>query len=262
MGIVNLCRIIKRNPKYSKRVKQILKKYGNKKISNLIVHRCVLPNSLLNFFNFMSLGDFYNKLYNHNIDIMYHVWFEIELEDFTNSITFDKNLVLYADVNNYKINNTEKMNISLNKEITLNEFIKNGLNKMGKKQFYKYILPNINCQNWCIQLLKANNIDITSYKSFIIQDNLLQNVTNVTNTNIVNKIINFFSLFFYYFGINYDSKIMIPYLYYLFAFFIILIILTIFCFYFLLKNIFNNFSRFIEFLRPIKISIANYEIQL
>jgi hypothetical protein len=259
-NINNLCKFLKKinnNSKleYSKKVRNILKKYGSKKILALRVYRQSI-NALFDVaLNLISIGDYNNKMKKHNIDNCYHVWFEIEVENINKNIIFEKNNVINAytiskNKKNARYNDETFINIELNKKnnITLKNFFNNGLVKIGKTNYFKYNLSNFNCQTWCLKLLQANEFDNPIYKNFIEQSFY----GDLKNKEIINKLVSFF---------NFDFNVP-RVLYYLKGALIILLLLILIMFYFIFKNMYTGIMYFIKVIKPIKISFADYHYEL
>ena len=74
-----------------------------------------------------------------------------------------------------------KQNISIleiNKSdfnITINEFLNNCLIKIGPEKYFMYDPLNNNCQDFIINLLTSNNIDLKNIITFIKQDIIYKN---------------------------------------------------------------------------------------
>jgi len=255
-NISHLCKIIKKmnntsKPKYSRKVKKILEKYGNKKIITLKVCRDIIPNIVVLIADLVSFGDYSSKMKQHNVVNSYHVWFEFELEELNKTIIFEKNNIINAytiNQNNDNANNKNCITINLKKDFSLNNFLNNGLAKIGKTNFHKYDLSNFNCQLWCLKLLEANDIEISIYKDFIEQSFYC----NLKNKEFINKVVNLLNF-------NFNIKKLYSYLNYIL---IILLVITLIIFYFILKNIFISANYFISIIKPIKISFANYHYEL
>ena len=64
----------------------------------------------------------------------------------------------------------EDKEVSINKNLTINELLNNTINKMGKDLFFKYDASNNNCQNFILNVLKANNLGDEGDYNFIKQD--------------------------------------------------------------------------------------------
>jgi len=109
-----------------------------------------------------------------------------------------KTHVATIDVSNVQTSETEKLEVILNKNITLDEFITNTQNKMGSNYFLYSAFSN-NCQDFVVNLLEANNLLTEENKLFVKQDvtdiakklkktsKFADNVTNVASifTNIL-----------------------------------------------------------------------------
>jgi hypothetical protein len=235
------------NPEYCKKVKSILKKYGRKNITKLSVHRELMPDILIKFFNFSTFGDLYKNMKKQGIDNLYHVWFEIEVDGFNEIIIIEKNNIINAEIKYDYLNKTEFIDISLNQSISLNKFLQNGVKKIGKKNFYSFIFPHINCQNWCLNILKSNTIDIEKYQDFI-----LQKIFNkkMKNKDLLNKLIWFVSII----DLPIESRKLNIIVFYSLIILALLICIT----YFLMKKIYNSL---ISCIKPFNISIPDFKIE-
>jgi len=250
-NINKLCKFLKKinsnaKLKYSKKVQNIFKKYGNKKIVAVRVYRKSINSSFNFLINLLSFGDYMYKLKQHDVKDCYHVWFEIELENLSKKIVFEKNNVIAARVIN-KSNEGHFIDVELKNDVNLKTFFNNGLEKIGKTNYYKYNLCDFNCQTWCLKVLEANNIDNAIYKSFIEQSFC----ENLKNKNFINKLVSFFNF-------EFDVE---KFLYYLKRFFIILVLLLLIIFYYIFKNTYAGIIYFIKIIKPIKLSFANYHYE-
>jgi hypothetical protein len=259
-NINKICKFLKKinntsKLEYSKKIKNIFTKYGNKKIVALRVYRKSINILFDVALNLISFGDYNDKMKKNNVKNCYHVWFEIEVENSKKTIIFEKNNVINAYLinkhkQNSRQNNETFINIELKNDssITLKNFFNNGFAKIGKTNYYKYNLSYFNCQTWCLKVLEANDFNNPSYKSFIEQSFY----GNLKNKEIINKLVSFF---------NFDFNVE-KFLYYLKGLLVILISLLLIIFYFIFKNIYTGIIYFVKVIKPIKISFADYHYEL
>jgi len=259
-NINKLCKFLKKinnssKLEYSKRVKNIFKKYGNKKIVALRVYRKSINILFDVALNLISFGDYSDKMKKNNVTNCYHVWFEIELENVNKKFIFEKNNVINAYIiNKLKQNSSQYEEDFINVElknhasITLKNFFNNGFAKIGKTNYYKYNLCDFNCQTWCLKVLEANDFKNSTYTNFIEQSFY----GNLKNKEIINNLVSFF---------NFDFNVE-KFLYYLKGLLVILVSLLLIIFYFIFKNIYTGIVYFIKVLKPIKISFADYHYEL
>jgi hypothetical protein len=96
----------------------------------------------------------------------------------------------------------EKINVPINKNITIDEFIENASKKFGNKYWSDYDALRNNCQNWVAMTLKANGLYSSSVASFTNQNaerlikELPEYTSHVSNAitdtaSIINRIIQF-----------------------------------------------------------------------
>jgi len=176
--------------KYSKNVKNILKKYGAQNIKKISVHRTLMTRLMYNLTNFITCYDLYYTMKKQGIEMLYHVWFEIEVEGFNEIIIIEKNNTIHTEIKDDFSNKREFINIDFKHNIKLNSFLENGLKRIGKKNYYLLNFPHKNCQYWCLTLLKANHINTRKYKDFIFQK---INKKHIKNANVINTIVRFVS---------------------------------------------------------------------
>ena len=139
--------------------RDFLKERGEWKIKEITIMRKPVEQYVKTILNVISLGNFENIL-KKNFDELSHLFLKIKISDETNflEITLEKNQTI--EFNKYdpsKNIGADVFPLKLNGlDTTLNEFLLNGLNSVGKDVFFKYSALNNNCQNFLDILLKAN----------------------------------------------------------------------------------------------------------
>jgi uncharacterized Rmd1/YagE family protein len=121
---------------------------------------------------------------NTSYDTLFHLFIELQLSD-GNSLIVEKNAQINMDVNR-QVSNSQYVPVpSVPRGLTVNELMTNTKNKMGPK-YIPYNASSNNCQNFILQLLRANNMATPELEAFVKQDteNIFQddNFKNFANT--------------------------------------------------------------------------------
>jgi len=150
--------IINGSRTFSTKVQNILAKVGNERIYTITIFRSPITNMIKNILELASLQ-------NIEYDQLFHLGII-----FNNHVLLEKNSIINMEINPKMSKNTEFINIQFNQSITINQFIKNGLQYMGEQKFFNYSSYDNNCQDFALSLLKANGINDDGLISFIKQD--------------------------------------------------------------------------------------------
>jgi len=171
---------------YPIRVKKILEIYGENAIDYIEIGRTPIPRFLKFLLNVVSFGEFGKRFRQSEYNNLYHLFIVIITIEGVR-IHLEKNQVISSKLD-FKIPpNTELMNVyDISENITINEFLFNGLLRQGRDKFFTYSSASNNCQDFILNLLKANHID-GDILSFVKQDTTqffegLTHVRKVTNT--------------------------------------------------------------------------------
>jgi hypothetical protein len=172
-------KLINGSQSFSPNVKQILNKFGNEKVTGLVIGRNPLNYALTKFIKKVSTTPY---------DKLFHLFIIIETSK--GKIYFEKNENVNASTNPFEKTNPEYLRINnFNHEMTVNEMLQNAIKRMGSSKFFNYSASSSNCQDWLLNLLQSNNI--TEGIQFVKQDTesifknnpLLRKFSNtVTNT--------------------------------------------------------------------------------
>ena len=171
---------------YPIRVKKILESYGEDIIASIEIGRTPVPRFLKFMLNVISFGEFGKRFRQSEYNNLYHLFMIIiTLEGVR--IQLEKNQTISSKLD-FKIPpKTELMKVdTIPENITINEFLFNGLLREGRDKFFTYSSSSNNCQDFILNLLQANNID-GEILSFVKQDitHLFEGLTHVrkvTNT--------------------------------------------------------------------------------
>jgi hypothetical protein len=142
----------------SPKVKNILDQYGDAVILKATVGRKPITQ---------IIGMIVKTISNTPYDTLFHLF--IQLETTKGRILIEKNAQINLDVNR-DVSNAQYMPVeNIPQGLTVNQLMLNTKNKMGDK-FIPYSAKNNNCQNFIMNLLKANQMDTPELIKFVKQD--------------------------------------------------------------------------------------------
>ena len=148
---------------YPPRVREILKKYGDKNIRSLELYRTPIRAMIAKALDYLSNG----KVSALPYDKLFHLALKVSLENGP-SLIVEKNEVI--NIAPFRVGqDSESMPISEVPNSTLSQFLENCKNKMGYK-FFRYQANSNNCQHFQLNLLQSNNLLNETYRKFIKQD--------------------------------------------------------------------------------------------
>lgn len=146
----------------TQRVKNFMKQHGDEKITSLELGRTPISSMLNKTINAISGGSFDEGKKKLGYDDFYHLFLIIN-----GRYKLEKNQNL--NITDYKKASDEENESLSAPDITINEFIKKGVDKVGSSDFFgNYSALNQNCQWLLKNLLNANGI--SSGDKFIYQD--------------------------------------------------------------------------------------------
>jgi hypothetical protein len=146
-------------------VRQFLQGYGDKEISHLDVCRRPLGKTYNSALQGVRTVSDMGKL---PYDKVFHLFFIVSFSDGTHW-RFEKNESI--NVVKYTESDTdEKVNVPIDRGLTLNSMVKNTIDKVGAKRFFHYSAFSTNCQMWVYDMLTANDLEDDDLRQFIIQD--------------------------------------------------------------------------------------------
>ena len=172
----------------SPNAQSVLTRYGNSIISQIEINRANISKFTLSALNTASIGHFGDEMKNKKIDNLFHL--SLYLHTNNGCFKLEKNKVVHLNKTNKKPSqpNESKFVPSCN-QITLQDFIENGIKRMGVNSFFKYSAKDSNCQDFVMNLLHTNGIN--SDDDFIKQDtDSLFDVPNLPQ-NYMRKLTNF-----------------------------------------------------------------------
>jgi hypothetical protein len=151
---------------YPPQVRNILSKVGDRRISGIELRRTPLSFLLDKALNAISLGQFEkNKPY----DKLYHLAMVCSLDD-GHRLLIEKNAVIHFQMSPPSpAKDTETMNIAVNKDLKVGEMMKNTQIRMGDN-FFTYDADTNNCQQFIVNILRANGLNTPDAEKFVFQD--------------------------------------------------------------------------------------------
>ena len=154
---------------YPPAVRDIINKYSNMTISDVMVGRAPVPTAITTALNVVSGGTFQEGMNTQPYDKLFHLFMYVTMSD-GSKILFEKNAQINSAVNSPLPDKTETLPIPIpNKTTTLNTFLENGKKQMGDK-FFPYDPHYNNCQDFIIGLLTGNGWINQEQRNWIKQD--------------------------------------------------------------------------------------------
>jgi hypothetical protein len=161
-------RLIYGNEDYSTKAKKILSEVGDSEIKSIKLMRTPVPDYIIELLNIVSFGDFKKKLKETEYDKLFHLG--IVFDTTKGRVLVEKNEVINISKDiPENIEGYEEKNIPINRRTNLNEILKNTQQRLGDK-YFKYSAYDNNCQNFILNLLKANNLGNESDYEWVKQD--------------------------------------------------------------------------------------------
>jgi len=154
---------------YPPKVRDIIKRYGDKEITSIIIDRTPVPGLLTGALNLVSFGAFNKKLEDSPYDKLFHLRIDLTFSD-KSKIALEKNEVINAFENPTRLQGSEQKKMEfISPRLTLNKLLQGGQKIQGQRWF-KYSAYNNNCQDFILALLKGSNIGSEQDFNFIKQD--------------------------------------------------------------------------------------------
>jgi len=154
---------------YPPKVRKILKDYGNEVISELTIKRTPVSGLLTGALSLFSLGKF-GKRMNRSFDELFHLFLEIKTQS-GKRLSLEKNEVIDMNLNPAERPKTEiKKVTNLPQNLTIQQMLDKTKEAMGTDNFFRYSAIDKNCQDFLLNIFKANNIGDESDLKFIKQD--------------------------------------------------------------------------------------------
>lgn len=146
-------------------VREILAKHGDHVITKASIVRTPVSSAVKEALNVVSLGEFKKKLAKQSYDDIFHLFMVLTMSDGT--VSLEKNSIITMRENPNR--KGESVEATPPEGLTVNDLMNNAAKKMGKK-FIPYAANSNNCQNFILNVLRANNMDTPENEMFVKQD--------------------------------------------------------------------------------------------
>lgn len=166
--------LFKPRKEYNNTSQRTLRQYGHYVIHGLVILRTPITGALNHALELASLGK-WNKIKKEaNYDKLFHLSLLANLKTTTGKVfqvIIEKNEVVNVSTNFRLSKNTETYNLPAPKgDVKLGEFLNRGMDAVGRDQFFLYdAFKGKNCQNFIMDLLKANGVLTQGAMNFIFQ---------------------------------------------------------------------------------------------
>ena len=161
-------RLIYGNSDYSTKANKMIEKFGNQPIQRITLVRNPVPEYLIEILNVVSFGDFKKKLKETEYDKLFHL--AIVFDTPKGRVLLEKNEVINITETIPNEDGREDRDIPINKNLTFKEVLDNTERRLGKDLYYKYSAYDNNCQNFILNLLKANDLGTNEDYEWVKQD--------------------------------------------------------------------------------------------
>lgn len=176
---------------YRPQDRELIKKYGNEKITHVQVLRTPIVSVIDKAMNFLSLGKFNEIKKKYGYDAFFHLYMILTLQNgtrirlekhdvITMTIVFENAPAFLKSNAEPRLEemtedpksqpNTDVYDIHHVSNVTFNEFLDNTLKYMGKDKMFIYDGVDNNCQVFVKSCLEANNMMTSDLHKFIMQD--------------------------------------------------------------------------------------------
>jgi len=161
-------RLIYGNSDYSTKARKMIEKFGDQPIQKITLVRNPVPDYLIEILNVASFGDFKKKLKETEYDKLFHL--AIVFDTPKGRVLLEKNEVINITETIPNEDGREDRDIPINKNLTFKEALDNTERRLGKDLYYKYSAYDNNCQNFILNLLKANELGTPDDYEWVKQD--------------------------------------------------------------------------------------------
>ena len=162
--------------KFTSKVNKILKTYGNTQIESITICRHPINSMIKKALELVSWSTI-------QYDQLFHLYMV-----FNGNILLEKNSVVNMSINPNFTPDTETLSVVVPSNMTINQFIQNGLSNMGPDKFFTYSAYDNNCQVFIMNLLHANGIQDNDADNFIKQDTESIFSSNPTLRRLTNNV--------------------------------------------------------------------------
>lgn len=164
---------------YRPQDRRLLQQIGDKQVIGLIVGKKPIFEFINSILNVLTLGNWKQGMKQYGYDKFFHLFirvFYIDDDNRIKSIKIEKNEVItISEFEFSKDKDDEYMQLKIqNINLTINQLLNNTRKMMGDSLYFSYNPFTNNCQNFILNLLRANNIlqQNPDAQAFIYQDKI------------------------------------------------------------------------------------------
>jgi uncharacterized protein YerC len=159
---------------FPRAVQQFLQQHGDKPISNLVLHRSPLPNTMQKVIEAAD-GNLRQQLDKYGYDRLWHVWLSFTVDG--KRFGIEKNSIVRVFEGNGP--QSASLPISSPSSVTMSAMLSNAIKQKGEDRILKYDPVFANCQNFLRDILSVAGILPSNAEEFFYQDapRLLQSST-------------------------------------------------------------------------------------
>lgn len=171
-------RLIYGNSDYSTKAQGLIAKFGDQPIQKITLIRNPVSTAIIELLNIASFGDFKKKLKETEYDKLFHL--AVVFDTPKGQLLLEKNEVINLSETIPNKEGREDRNVPIkegatppsqpSKQLTVKELLDNTERRMGKDLYYKYSAYDNNCQNFILNVLKANDLGDSADYEFVKQD--------------------------------------------------------------------------------------------
>ena len=155
---------------YSPQIRDLLKKVGDKKITNMEIQRVPIDSGMKLLMDTLSLGAYSKTTKKLGYDRVFHLSMIIRLEGLSYPLVVEKNETINISKRIPPMKRGgARFGIPITKSISLNELLENTRKIQGTNMFL-YDAFTRNCQMFIRDLLKNSGLLTTRLEEFIMQD--------------------------------------------------------------------------------------------
>lgn len=164
---------------YPKRVRDILERDGDVQIKSMVIYRKPIMKAIDTVLNLLSLGKF-KDIENNPHDTLFHLFMVVELTN-GKKYLIEKNQTINITTDIPDLNATDVQSVEVNQMwlqylpdgtkriLTMQNMLNETRERMGSS-FFKYDPWTANCQNFILNILKANALSDPVLEDFIYQN--------------------------------------------------------------------------------------------
>jgi hypothetical protein len=158
-------------------LRSFLKRFGSFPITGIMLQKEPVNKTISTLLNVLSLGKLQENLDRKNYDDLFHLSMILTIKTGPDSFItarLEKNeRLLISQKNASKSKSSEMKTLSVpmdGKTLTLQDMMRNAIEKFGMHRIVTYDAKKFNCQNFIHDLLSANSLMNPELDAFIIQD--------------------------------------------------------------------------------------------